>query len=366
DELLADPQFGRNLAGIWGPLLLGDNQNVVNKGPRIEVLSAWLENPFNDQPWDKIAYDLLTATGPLNSNGAVRFYLNGQTDEPQRALTDLTDSVSSVLLGVQIKCAQCHDHFLTPVWKQSDYWGVASFFTNLNLPSPKQGFMDDAKISTRKEFIDDDARARLTAPKFLHGESPTPPLDASGRRVFAEWLTAPDNPYFARATVNRTWAHFFGRGLVNPIDDMRADNPPSHPELLDLLSEQFAASGFDLKHLTRAICNSDAYQRTSKPRAGNENDAELFSHMAIRVLSGAQLYDSLSAVMNKPPEAGISLPRAAFVDYFASDTASTEYNRGIPQLLKLMNSGEFDRYRNKQFSRMVDDTQPPAENIEQL
>ena len=120
-------------------------------------------------------------------------------------------------------------HRLTPVWKKSDYWGVASFFAGVNLGG-KQGISDDSKPGARPEFLDAVARARLTTPTFLHGKAAPVPSGVPARRVFAEWLTSPENPFFARATVNRLWAHFFGRGFVNPIDDLRDDNPASHPE----------------------------------------------------------------------------------------------------------------------------------------
>src|SRR5207249_7482346 len=113
---------------------------------------------------------------------------------------------------------------------------------------------------------------------------------------FVDWLMRKDNPYFARAYVNRTWAQFFGRGLVNPVDNMHDGNPPSHPALLDSLAAEFAASGFDTKHLVRSICNSQAYQRTSRPASGNEKDTELFSHMAVKPVAPEALYDSLTVV----------------------------------------------------------------------
>lgn len=369
DELLANPRYGQYQAEIWGTLLLGDNQTIGNKGPRFEALQDWLEGPFNNQPWNRIVHDLLTVTGPISENNAIRFYLNGQTNEPQRSLTDLTDSIASVFLGVQLKCAQCHDHFLTPVWKKSDYWGIASFFANVNLGG-KQGISDDSKPGTRPEFLDDTARRKLTTPTFLQGVSAKLPSGVPGRRVFADWLTAAENPFFARATVNRMWAHFFGRGFVNPIDDLRADNPASHPELLDQLSKQFVASGFDLKYLVRAICNSQTYQRTSRPSGGNETDREWFSHMAVRVLSGGQLYDSLAVLLNKPrPSERDNRARAArkaVADYFEIDDDPTNYSRGIPQLLRLMNSTEFDRDRIALLQKITGAKKPSDENVEQL
>src|SRR5262249_47022724 len=154
------------------------------------------------------------------------------------------------------------------------------------------------------------------------------------RPVLAKWLTSPKNPYFARAMVNRVWAHFFGRGLVNPVDDMHDKNPASHPLLLEAMAEQFAAVGFAVNNLIHAISNSETYQRTRRPSGGNEADEALFSHMAIKVMAPEVLYDSLEAVVGSPGRAaaaarrnqpaqanrrGPAGPRAAFVAFFRVD-----------------------------------------------
>jgi hypothetical protein len=160
-------------------------------------------------------------------------------------------------------------------------------------------------------------------------------------------MTSPDNPYFARAMANRTWWRLFGRGLVNPVDDMHAANPPSHPELLDLLSRRFAESGFDLKFLTRAIVSSRAYQRTSRPGGDPERQAALFGRMSVKVLSAGQLYDSLVTALGPPARTPGADPRTGarleFTRFFADDgdPDPTAYRRGIPHLLRQMNSGQF-------------------------
>jgi hypothetical protein len=166
----------------------------------------------------------------------------------------------------------------------------------------------------------------------------------------AEWLTAPGNPWFARAMVNRTWWRLFGRGLVQPVDDMHEANAPSHPQLLDLLARQFAESGFDLKFLTHAIVLSRAYQRTSQvaePGAAADQQAALFGRMAIKVLSAGQLYDSLETVCGPATKVtGIDArigTRWEFTQFFgdSGDPDPTAYRRGIPHLLRQMNSGQF-------------------------
>jgi hypothetical protein len=159
-------------------------------------------------------------------------------------------------------------------------------------------------------------------------------------------MTSPSNPFFARAMANRAWWRLFGRGIVNPVDDMHAANPPSHPELLDLLARRFAESGFDHKYLTRAIVSSRAYQRTSRPGDAPAKQAALFGRMSVKVLSAGQLYDSLLAILG-PPARKSGGPqtdaRAEFIQFFSDngDPDPTAYRRGIPHLLRQMNSGQF-------------------------
>jgi len=196
--------------------------------------------------------------------------------------------------------------------------------------------------------------AMIVPAKFLSAEQPSMGASDPYRPVLAKWMTEGKNKFFARAMVNKTWAHFFGRGLVNPVDDMHEGNLPSHPELLSALSEQFIANGFDVKYLVRAIMNSQAYQRTSRPHAGNETDTDLFSHMTVRVMTPEQLFDSLAAVVGQGgggkkggPVAGKKgpggTPREAFITFFRIEDADPlEYQAGIPQALRLMNSAQFN------------------------
>jgi hypothetical protein len=225
--------------------------------------------------------------------------------------------------------------------------------------------------------------AKAVPPRFLQGKQPR--LDKNGpyRPVLARWLTSPRNPFFARAMVNRTWAHFFGRGLVNPMDDMHEENAASHPVLLDVLAEQFGRSGFNVKDLIRVVCNSKAYQRTSKPAGGNEADDTLYSHMAIKVLAPEQLYDSLEQVVGRQGKAAARLkmnkkgqgkrkgpggPRAAFVTFFLTDDGAdpTEYQAGIPQALRLMNSPQLSNSAVLLNKVANDPGKRPGQVIEQL
>jgi hypothetical protein len=355
DELLANANYGRRMADVW-MLLLYPNESdnrFVNKEP----LSKWLHDQFNaNTPWDKMVSELLTATGDQEKNGAVTYYM------ANRGVDKITDSVAKAFLGIQLQCAQCHNHPFTS-WKQTEYWGMAQFFmkANATIVRPKK---DNGNLSAGVNEIERPIRkfnplpdSTKTVPaKFLGGEEAKLPKGEPYRPVLAKWATAPENPYFSKAMVNRVWSQFFGRGFVNPVDDMLPENEPSHPALLNELAGQFAVSGFDLKHLIRAICNSQAYQRSSKPLPGNKDDSTLFSHQAVKVLSPEQLFDSLSTVLGGAgpadgrPGKGMGAyrgPRTArdvFVLFFqpGENAKPTEYDEGIPQALKLMNSARLN------------------------
>jgi hypothetical protein len=208
---------------------------------------------------------------------------------------------------------------------------------------------------------------QLQPPTFLGGQKWQ---GAKPHRVaLAEWLTSPENSYFAKAAVNRTWQRFFGRGIVNPVDDMHAANPPSHPELLEELSRRFAQSGFDLKLLCRAILNSRAYQQTSRPGPDPEREAELFARMSLKVLTGEQLYDSLTSILGPPAKTpGLDRRlgvRREFTTFFAAegDPDPTRYERGIPHVLRLMNSPQF---AGRSLTGLISRTASPGRSTEEV
>ncbi len=354
DELLAGENYGKHQADLWIPKLFPRDSG--NRFVLREPLVTWLADNFNkNTPWDRFVSDLVTASGSVEDNPAVTFFL------ANRSVDKLTDAVTQNFLGVQLQCAQCHNHPFTG-WKQTEYWGMATFFSKVQPQNPKNPNRggDNKTIGVRelptktrlRNFFPDSAK---TVPaKFLGGPEPKMAEREPYRPVLAKWLTAPENPYFARAMVNRTWAQLFGRGFVNPVDDMHDDAIASHPELLDALTKDFVASGFDLKRLVRGICESQAYQRTSKA-AGGETDPALFARMAVKVMTPEQLFDSLALVtgLDKQmarvaaarPQAAKRRngggPRDQFVQFFlagAEQPSTTEYEGGIPQALKLMNS----------------------------
>jgi hypothetical protein len=346
DSLLADGRYGEYLADIWQGYLVSPLAD--DRWARADRLRRWLADRFNTRTWDRIATELLTATGKIDENPAVVYLVEGRLP---RTVPDLTDLTSRYFLGIRLNCAQCHDHPFV-AWKQQDFWGMAAFFTQVQTPGKSKlvyqvGVKDYPEITldSLKDGTTDGFLSR--PPTFLGGEELGAGKGKTNRAALAAWMTSPDNPYFARAVVNRTWWRLFGRGIVNPVDDMHAANPPSHPELLDLLAHRFVESGFDLKFLTRAIVSSRAYHRTSRPGGAPEQQAALFGRMSVKVLSAGQLYDSLATIFGPPVRATGVDPRqgarAEFTQFFGDDGAPdpTAYRRGIPHLLRQMNSGQF-------------------------
>lgn len=348
DSLLADARYGQHLADLWQGYLISPLADDATK--RGDLLRRWLAEQFNSKPWDQVATALLTATGKIEDNPAVAYLIEGRLP---RTVPDLTDLTSRYLLGVRLNCAQCHDHPFVN-WKQEEFWGMAAFFTQIQTPKRakqvyEKGVVDDPSLTLatlRDASAIDGFMPR--PPTFLGGKALPADAKATPNRVaLAEWLTAPGNPWFARAMVNRTWWRLMGRAIVQPVDDMHEGNAPSHPELLALLARSFAESGFDLKFLTRAIVLSRAYQRTSQSGEAADHQAALFGRMAIKVLSAGQLHDSLETICGSPAKVtGIDTKQGTrweFTQFFgdSGDPEPTAYRRGIPHLLRQMNSGQF-------------------------
>ncbi len=354
DELLADPHYGRRMADIWTAKLFPADS--ANRFVLKEPLHKWFMEEFNKNvPWDKLVTALVTAEGTVEDNPATTYFL------ANRSVDKLTDTTAQHFMGIQLQCAQCHNHPFT-TWKQTEYWGMATFYSKVSADRPKNANKggDNTKIGVTegngrargKDFFPESAK---TVPaKFLGGPEPKVSDRDPYRPVLAKWLTSAENPYFAKAIVNRTWAHLFGRGFVNPIDDMLEENPASHPELLATLAQHLGTAGeFDLKYLIKSICLSETYQRTSRPAIDNKDDKYKFSHMTMKALSPEQLFDSLAQVTGlgqgaapKGPK-GVMLKgapngaRSQFVNFFlaGAESASTvDYEAGIPQALRLMNS----------------------------
>lgn len=343
--LLEKPTHATHFANVWKNVMLPPDVNVQRFGGG-NGFEGWLRGQFADNTaYDKVVRDLLTATGAANQTGPALFYTALQV-KPE----ELAASTSKIFLGTQIQCAQCHDHPFDH-WKRQDFWGYAAFFGRLQQGARTAQVVFQVNDTDTGEVKVPDTDEPIP-PRFLSGDTSPDEGDANRRQRLAVWLTSPENAWFARATVNRVWGLLFGRGIVDPVDDIGAHNPPSHPELLDELSHDFAQSGFDLNRLIRVLTMTRAWQLSSESTGDEDNGEALFARMAIKSLTADQLYDCLAEATRRREGAGptqnrvfagrgFDPNRAAFLAKFRAPTqGATEYEAGIPQALTLMNGAD--------------------------
>lgn len=296
DRLLDSPEFAEWWAMKWTDRL-GCNQRFVGKWGAIKFHS-WIETAMaQNVPHDEFVRSILTASGPNYSNPPAGFWrrmrVGGIRDmDPLLA----AEEISQLFMGVRIQCARCHNH-PGESWTQDDYYGLAAFFPRLDFKDgPYVNHTYDKEVTVFPIDSGDVTHPRTGAtavPKPLDGAAPAINADGDRRVAFAEWLTTPGNPFFAQAAVNRIWYHLLGRGIVDPVDDFRASNPPSHPELLAWLTEEFVDSGFDRKHIIRLILNSNTYQLDFQRTPTGTDDARYFSYCRPRLLQAEQLLDAI-------------------------------------------------------------------------
>ena len=296
DHYLAQPEYADYWANQWADLLRPNPYRVGIKATF--WLDAWLREVFRQNlPYDRWVGDLLTAKGSNWKYGAVTVFRDRR--EPE----EITTMVSQLFLGVRLECAKCHQHPFE-VYGQKDFYGLASFFSRVGY----KGTGLSPPISGGEEMVWVKSEGATKHP--LTGESlgPTPLLSeplqlAEGedpRAKLMDWLKQPENPYFAQAAVNRIWAQLFGMGLVDPVDDMRATNPPSHPELLAKLADHFRESGYDQKTLLRTLVSSRLYRLSSQPNATNVADRRNYSRHYRQRLRAEVLADSVSDILGRP------------------------------------------------------------------
>ncbi|WP_231749240.1 DUF1549 domain-containing protein [Tautonia plasticadhaerens] len=290
DRLMDNPLF----VDFWHNKL-GDLLQISQArfGAGVYRYNDWVRDQLaSETPWDEFVTTLLTALGDPNDleGGPVNYALEGQDARERAELT------AQRFLGQRFRCAQCHDHPFD-VWTQDDYYGLAAFFAKVRRPAPVPGQMmmaGDAVTVDPDGVVNHQRTGEPAHPVLPGGPAVDLPTDEDPRAALAAWMTAPENPFFARSTANWVWAQFFGRGLAEPADDLSAGNPPVHPELLDALASDFVAHDFDLRHLIRTVATSEAYGLSSTPVPGNERDTRLFSHQIPRPLTAHQMADALA------------------------------------------------------------------------
>ncbi len=293
DELLVRPEFADYWALKWSDLLRVDRQALGHQGAYAQY--RWIRQSLAEgKPLDQFAREVVTASGPLAENPPANFFK--AVPEPGKAASTL----SQIFLGVRIECAQCHHHPYDR-WGQDDYFAMAAYFAPL---SRKNTPLGEILLAGGTAEMAHKRTGEKIAPRPLVGQVsnlPNPLATAADRRIeLAAWMTSPDSPFFARNLANRVWAHLLGRGLVEPVDDVRATNPPSNPELLDALAEVLVSQKFDLRGLIRTICASRVYQHSPHINATNERDEQNYSRALLKRLDAEVLLDAVCQTTGVP------------------------------------------------------------------
>lgn len=286
DHLLDRPEYVDYWTMKWLNLLRADHLAISPQG--VVAMRRWLRRSLEtNQPFDEFARELVTVQGNTSAVGPGSIYkVLPKPDEVARSLSQL-------LLGVRIECAQCHHH-PSERWGQEDYVALAGFFTGVSLKKLPNG--EQAILSRGGADLPNPRTGQPVAARAL-GEPPADFSDVSDRRVIlADWMTSPDNPYFAKAIANRIWAHYFGRGLIEPIDDMRQTNPPSNEPLMAALEDHLRQSKYDLKAFTRKLLLSQTYQLSSDANGSNVDDDQNFSRASYKTLPAEVLLDAICQV----------------------------------------------------------------------
>jgi hypothetical protein len=353
-SLLDSNDYPANFATKWSAILRNKRENANDRW-RTFAFHQWLYQRIADNVgMNQIVTELLTASGTPDDNPAVGWYR--ELKEPEA----LVEDTAQLFLGQRIGCAKCHHH-PQEKWSQADYYSLAAFFSRVG----RRGDINSAVTRVVHQVGDASATHPRTRealkPKGLGGSLIQVDPWQDPRESLASWLTAPDNPFFAKAVVNRYWKHFFGRGLVEPEDDMRLTNPASHPELLDALAADFVAHGYDLKHLITTLCNSSTYQLSAIPNEYNVDDKTSFSRYYPKRLAAEATLDAVDQITGQTTSfAGLPagtlanrLPDNGFPSYFLTVFGRPEGNSAcecersseanLAQCLHLINSDEVQK-----------------------
>ena len=364
DRLADSPGYADYFSNKWATVLRNKRRNATDV-PYTYKFHGWIRRALRENmPYDQLVRGVLTATGDPETHPPVAWYREVSTSTQQM------EDVAQLFLGMRMACAKCHHHPFER-WSQQDYYGFEAFFSQVGLKNskfnPNLNQPDMVYLKTNAP-VSKNPRSQLDVkPMGLGG----PALDISpyedARQYLVDWIAAPENPFFAKALVNRYWKHFFGRGIVDPEDDLRVTNPPSNPELLNALAKHFLDHRFDLKDLVRTICKSSVYQLSSEPTEFNRNDQQNFSSFYPRRLTAEVLYDAVNSVADTPSNFGtipqgttaVQLPDNGFNNYFLEVFGKPEAESAcecersaeanLSQSLHLLNSGDVQgRLQNAQ------------------
>lgn len=351
DTLLASADYADHFAKKWSAILRNKRNTDAHKHGSY-AFHAWIRQTLHEnRPYDEFVRGVLAASGDAGQNPAVIWYREVRDASAQ------AEDAAQLFLGMRMQCAKCHHHPFEK-WSENDYYRFAAFFSQVgrkpgDLPTEERIYHRRGVASA----VNPKGNERVT-PAGLGSEPLEIPAEEDPRQWLVDWMAAPDNPYFARTFVNRYWKHFFGRGLVDPEDDMRETNPATNPELLDALAQHFVDSGFDMKELVRTICQSSTYQLSSIPNGVNADDRQNFSRYYPKRLPAEVLLDAVDRVAGTATRfAGmpigtraVQLPDSGFDSYFLTAFGRPEgdsacecertSDANLAQGLHLINSSE--------------------------
>ncbi len=392
DKLVDSTEYSYLFANKWADILRVKRRNQPDRAAGTFAFHAWIREAIaKDKPYDQFVREILAATGDESQSPPTVWYKELQ--DPQQ----FVDDTAQVFLGLRIACAQCHHHPYEK-WSQDDYWGLAAFFGRVGRKNV-QVMGGSGNQQAQRQVIFNRPTGTVTNKRTNIAAKIQPldgqPLDISSdedpRHKLVDWMANKDNPFFARAVANRYWSHFFGRGIVDPIDDMRVTNPPTNPELLDALANELVKNNFSLKHLVKIIVKSRTYQLSSAPNEFNKHDKQSFARFYPRRMSAEVLFDAVNQVTNTAaafgglpndkhsPNRAIMLPDEAFASYFLDvfgrpqRISACECERvseaNLAQALHLLNSQEIqDKLSGagRRADLLSKDKREDAEKVEEL
>jgi hypothetical protein len=394
DRLLETPEYSYYFANKWADVLrVKRGRNQPNRAFGTFVFHDWIRKAMaTDKPYDQFVREILCAVGDESKAPPTVWYKDVQTAD------QFVDNTTQVFLGQRLTCAQCHHHPYEK-WSQDDYWGLAAFYGRVGRKTlPVAGLSLNNQQQQRLVLITRpngnviNKRTQKTAPfKPLDEEPIQVSTEDDPRQKLVDWMVDPKNPFFARAVANRYWAHFFGRGIVDPLDDMRVTNPPSNPGLLDALAKDLIDNKFSLKSLIKTICKSRTYQLSSTPNDFNKNDKQAFSRYYPKRMMAEVLFDAVCQVTDSPtpfgnlpqdkhaPRRAIMLPDESYQSYFLDvfgrpqRISACECERvseaNLAQALHLLNSNEVQTKLSRTGGRvdsLVKDSRSDEEKVTEL
>lgn len=392
DRLLETPEYQFYFANKWADILRVKRRGQPDRAEGTFAFHNWIREAIAaDMPYSKFAGAILAASGSEERNPPTVWYK--ELTNPEQ----FVDDTAQVFLGLRIACANCHHHPYEK-WSQDDYWGLAAFFGKVDrkaVPVPGGQNQQSQKVivytKANKGNVINKRTSKPATVKPLDGDPMDFAADEDPRHKLVDWMTNPKNPFFAKAVANRYWAHFFGRGIIDPLDDMRVTNPPSNPELLDALAKVVTDGNYSLKNLIKTICKSRTYQLSSMPNDFNKSDKQTYARYYPKRLGAEVLLDAVNQVTGSPtqfgglpqdkyaPHRAIMLPDESFTSYFLDvfgrpqRISACECERvseaNLAQALHLLNSDEVQGKLTRGGARadmLVQDKRPDAEKVTEL